>query len=448
LYQIKLNAFEAQVTYLNEPISTIPGGTLFRSHANNAVTPNDIYVYNATLRPPTNVWWMNLVMQGGTGFYDLTVVSEPSNITDATKQISIQECESLGLNATIGEVLQITRDVFDPNVNQGCYYTMASPVGFRFCNQETFTNDSSQFTADRNWSFQVSSVETLAFNPATPPSSPSKWSFKAIDWSTLSVILQYVTLPGTGTINIPMVRYSAYQTFQYAGTVTPAFIVTGAESLQSISSSNGQGYSGTQFEITITDGSIWILFASTTITFSTGCYVNYQVIPDGEPMPPNPPNFQYIFFSDAQQLNPPIPNLQVGYEYQYYLGATPPSGFFLNSFFSTTPFVGTIRIAKIPNQYVGTSQQSTILGYLQTYYSSIPYYGNANAIQWTSNDSLIGFELDYSYVIDMEGASSSSSVLMAYPPLLIAQLQSPSSLGTSLQSLRGTLTYVTGLAPF
>ena len=391
---------------------------------------------------------MNLVMPGGTGFYDLVVVQSPANITDATKQISLIETESLGINATIGSTIQVTRDVFDANSNQGCYFIMASPVGFRFANQETFTNDSSQFTADRNWSFQASCVEGVAFNPATPPQNPSSWPFKAIEWSTLSVTLQYQTLSGGGYLQTPQVRNSPYQTFQYSGTITPLFFTVGDETITSISAlpGFGSGSSGTQFQITITDNSIWYLFSSSTITFNMGVYINYQVIPDGEPMPPNPPSFQYIFLSDAQQLNPPIENLQVGFEYQYYI--TNSNGQSINALISTTTFNGIIRIAKLPNALIGTSSQSTVLSYYQTYLNSIPISGEPSPIQWTNNynDEELGYIFEYN-AMNMQGSSTTSPLLFALPPLLISQLTSSSTSSYSLltQSFltnRGTLTYL------
>src|SRR3990167_10081551 len=62
----------------NSPISTNSPALYFPAKDNPWIQPKDNYIYNSTIPfVPSNVWWMNLIMQGGTGFYSLTVVETP-----------------------------------------------------------------------------------------------------------------------------------------------------------------------------------------------------------------------------------------------------------------------------------------------------------------------------------------------------------------------------------
>ena len=264
----------------NSPISTVSPASYFPAKDNPWIQPKDNYIYNSTEQfVPSNVWWMNLIMQGGTGFYSLTVVETPEDVIDASQQISIEEMESLGYqNVKNGTVYQVTRDVFDPNNNQGCYFIISSPVGFRFSQQEVITNNSNEYRANRDWSFQVSCFETVLYNPAIGPpgNSSQNWLFKAISWSDLTVNLQYINKNQNGYLETSQTRFSPYQTFFYSGTITPVVSVNGGRLFQTIQVLVGAGsvgtntYSGTQFLITMSDSTQWLLFTSSTFTFYLG----------------------------------------------------------------------------------------------------------------------------------------------------------------------------------
>ena len=418
---------------------------------------------------------MNMVLPGGTGFFSLEVVGAPEYVQDATKQISEVELISLGIEATIGSIVQVTRDVFLPNNNQGCYLIMASPVGIRFTNQEIYTNNSYEYSPLINWSFQASCKEGVQYNSASG-TSPENWTYKATDWSENSATFQYQNIHFNGYFNSYQVKYSPYQTFQYYGQITPLFSSVGVakiSKLEVISTNNNNmnnnnnnnnnnninnninnnninhekkllninaQYTGTQFKLTMSDNSVWIISSSSTITFELTKYINYQIIPNGEPKPPNPLNFEYLYLSEAQSLSPPIHDAKIGYEYQYHQVHISD----YNTIVSTTTFQGIIRISKIPNYALNdNSMLSSIQNLLITYSNIIPTKADAYIVEWQESLNHIGYYFNYTS-IDMNGVSTQSSPLFAFSPYLIQNLIDYNPIYQSLSTNRGTLFYLSG----
>ena len=403
---------------------------------------------------------MNLIMQGGTGFYSLTVVETPEDVIDASQQISIMEMESLGYqNVKNGSVYQVTRDVFDPNNNQGCYFIISSPVGFRFSQQEVITNNSNEYRSNRDWSFQVSCMETLLYNPAIgPPGNQSQnWLFKATSWSDLTVNLQYINKNQNGYLETSQTRFSPYQTFFYSGIITPVVSVNGGRLFQSIETLVGAGsigtntYSGTQFLITMSDSTQWLLFTSTTFSFSLGYSINYQVIPDGEALPPPTNNFLYIPLSQATAMVPPLTGSssvppKIGFEYQYFSG-----GSSLNALISTSAYVGTVRFAKIPNGALNSSYASNIQQLLITYAPNLPTNSVANVVHWidASGITQYGYQFQFDIQNVLSAPSPPSGLLFAYSPYLLSDVNTQLSPNCQIYSSypsfytnRGYLTFL------
>lgn len=213
----------------NQPFSSVAPSAFFRSHSNPCINPSQLYVGHSATPIQTGNWAMNMVTPGGYGFYQMQVVPN-GQVQDATKQISVQEVQSLGLNATVNQTLTVPRDVFQPNVNQLCWFIQGSPVGLRFSNQETFTNNSAEFSPNREWAFSVSAAESLLPNPLSgppEPNNPNSWPFRATKWTDLGVQFQYTTISSTGFLSSPQVRLSPFQTFRFSDQITPLFSLVG-----------------------------------------------------------------------------------------------------------------------------------------------------------------------------------------------------------------------------
>lgn len=231
-------------------------------------------------------------------------------------------------------------------------------------------------------------------------------------------------------------------------------------------------YTGTEFKISVSDNSVWKMYTSSPITFRQATYINYQVIPDDEPIPASPTNFLYIPFQQALNLQPPLnppKGPAIGFEYQYQL---PFSSSAFNALVSTVPWQGTIRIIKFPS-----SQQNnaTLESLFDQYASSIPISGSASYFHTTvssqspsllskplstisgsdrpeasGQNKVVGFTFKYQCV-DMNFSPTNSPPLMTLTPLLLSQLDPMSSgsppfsvQGPAMISSRGQMQYVTG----
>ena len=403
---------------LNNPINTTPPTKYLSQVANPFMQPWQLYMLpapNSTAQPttpasPTNTWWMMFALPGGQGYYHVQVVPDGS-VTDASQQISISEAQSLGYNVQINDTFNLARDVFDPNTNLGNYYTLNSPVGMRFTNQEQFINNANEYRATRNWAWTGGAVEGMLPNMANGPPrnysgtqqpDPSSWPNKVTDWSDLSVTVSYTIIPQTGTLDAILVKDSPYITLRYTGTITPLLYTVGQSYVAQVQvlATNGKvlfewslersnlrpaaAFTGTIFRITMTDNSVWKVYTSSPITWTQQTYWNYVIIPDNEVTPPNPTSFQYLRMSDALGFNPPInppTGPQLGFEYQYRLGG--PDAQQLNALEASAPFQGYIRIAKVPMNNPSAEPL------LDSYSRSIPIRGAASIVSLTSSKSTI-----------------------------------------------------------
>lgn len=488
----------------NQPISLLDPTTMLDSRINPWILPQNLYIESPSTgsrrssSTPTNTWWMNLVLPGGTGFYYLKVVESGSQVTNPTLQISLAETQSLGIPASINQTVFVVRDVFQPSTNQIAFFVQSTPVGFRFINEETFFNSSSEFAPNRDWAFCMSAAEGFSINPQTPsspiPGNSSSYPFRATSWSDLGVELQFETMSGKGTMKSPQVRMSAFQTFEFSGSISPLLSTVGGVLFGNITAVEGgpavrrerlsyststdcnddhsplpphsphsqqrkqqekrecpssgffETFSSSQFQIGMSDGSVWLVFCSNDITLQQATVINYQIIPDDEYIYFPPTNFQYIQLQTALQLDPPLTVPQgptIGNEYQY-LPTFSPQNF--NGLRSTTTWEGIIRITRVPNGRL--VDLPSVISLLQETVAAVPVSGSAVFSRAETDGSEVGWRFTYRTKDMFGGVSPTVSPLFMLTPLLVSQLSinQRQRNSTALVSSRGQLQYIQAAA--
>jgi endo-1,3(4)-beta-glucanase len=88
-----------------------------------------------------------------------------------------------------------------------------------------------------------------------------------LSYDLLSATLRY-SKAGAGTMTAPLVYGMPYVTVEYAGALRP-MLIPGQYSFTSVNGSTSPGsVSGTRFQLVLSDGSTWVLYASSSITFN------------------------------------------------------------------------------------------------------------------------------------------------------------------------------------